>query len=594
MSKDPVIVKLEKALELEKQGQVAKAVTMAKQLWELNKSHPAALMAASLWARNENTNPEALFAMSISYMLQGKFQETVQGMTLVTKMKPDHAQAWAVLGIATRSLGNLPEAHNVTQKALALDPNNLSALACEIDTLCDQGNFEKALEMAIDSTKRFPNEAPMHSNAARLYAKFDRHDEAVKHHEAVMRLLPNNVGLLVNYIGYLWEYKKFDLMQKPLNHAMNLFKNNISAQRMHTMAWKQIQYMYALTNNQRVKPTDLILRMRDMEKIGTELESLKCIDNTHPAWLFEAKNLRCYTTDWAYFDDENIFMNHEVTGQFFVFLMGYGIHNHAYVEPDFPQITIEEPCIILGGVDNYYHWLVDYLPRLSILEDHPQLKDLPIYISDRNAPFQWDSFDILNIPRSRIKTVPQGHIAMVKHGYIGHVPGRPMQEGGDPVWMTPSNNPFNVHWLRKHFLKDIPATEKKKRYFISRENASFRRCINEKRLFEMAAEKGFEKLFNEGKSFKEQIASYAAAEAIIGPHGAGFTNMIFSPEGTKIIEMFPKNRTQAFYKTIAEQLNQPYIRLEGYIQRTFADKTPDFGDFEIDENEFKTALDKIT
>jgi hypothetical protein len=326
------------------------------------------------------------------------------------------------------------------------------------------------------------------------------------------------------------------------------------------------------------------------KKSATSIETLKLVDKTNPVWLYEAKNLKCDSSDWAYYDDKNIFMNHKVTGKFFEFLICYSVHNKAYIKECFPKIEIEEPCFLLGGSDNYYHWLIDYFPRLGALEYHPELSKLPIYMNDKTAGFIKDSMQIAGFDWSRVKIIPAGRIVTLKHAYIGHVPGRPIYDNAEPVWMTPNENMYNIEFLRKHLLKDIAEPKKKKRYFISRENAKFRRCMNEARIFEIAQQHGFEKLFNEGKSFMEQVQSYAEAEAIIGPHGAGFTNMVFSPKGTKIIEMFPLSRKQKFYEVIAKQLDMPYIRLEGPIQRTFLDKGADFGDFVIDENEFAAAL----
>lgn len=592
MSKDPVIAALDKALSLEKEGNITKAVSQAKALWQDNQTHPAALQAALIWARAEGSNPEAIYAVSLSYLLQGKFQEALQGMSLVTKMKPDHSLAHAMAGIALRSMGDLQGSTALTEKALALDPANTFALTNMIDTCYDQGDFERGLALSIEGTNRFPNDAGLHSNAARLFAKSARHEDAVKHHERVVKLLPNNAGLRVNYLGYLWENKHYDLIPKQLDKAYALFKDNISAQRLHGMSWSQVKYMHAMQHEKILEPHDRLLMMQDMDHLQQEWPALSRVEGDYPVTLFKATDLNCYTTDWAYFDEQNIALNHKVTGQFFVFLMGYGIRGKAYIQTNYPRLVIDEPCIILGSVDNYYHWLIDYLPRLACLEFYPELSSLPIYISDRTTQFQWDTLAQIGIDRDRIRLIPQNHIAHIKQGYIAHIPGRPMLKNGEPLWMAPTTNIFNAAWLREKFLNDIDDIGEKKRYFISRENAQFRRCINEAHLFRYAEMHGFEKLFNEGKTFQQQVASYACAEAIIGPHGAGFTNMVFAPKGTKIIEMFPKNRTLDFYKEIAQQLDQPYTRLQGLIQRTFSDKGPDFGDFVIDEEAFKSALDE--
>jgi tetratricopeptide (TPR) repeat protein len=592
VAKDPVLEKLEKALALEQQGKKPEALKAAQKIWEAHKSHPASLQAAALWTRLDSMNPEALFAMSVSYILQGRHQEAIQGTELVTRINPNHAQAWATMAIAVRSLGDLPRALELNEKSMRLDPKNLSAWANRLDIYFEQGEYEKGIEAGKQAVKLFPNDGGTHSNMARLYSRTRDHENANYHYKKLMQLSPQNGGLMANYIGHLREYRINEGLADMVDKCNALFDSSVSERRMYPMAWMQVKYMHALQYGKVLEERDRIVDMRDMEKIGDEYETLKLVDKSNPVWLYKAENLKCDTSDWAYYDDKNIFMNHKVTGKYFEFLMCYSIHDKAYIQECFPEITIEEPCLLLGGSDNYYHWLIDYLPRLGILDYHPELRDLPIYMNDRPGSFIQDSLKAIGIDPSRIKTVPMGRIATLKQAYIAHVPGRPTYDNGEPVWMKPNPNMYNVEFLRRHFLKDIPEPKKKKRYFISREKAQFRRCINEARIFEIAQEHGFEKLFNEGKSFMEQIQSYAEAEAIIGPHGAGFTNMVFSPKGTKIIEMFPLNREQDFYEVIAKQLDMPYIKLEGPIQRTFPDKSQDFGDFAIDENLFIEALKK--
>jgi capsular polysaccharide biosynthesis protein len=158
--------------------------------------------------------------------------------------------------------------------------------------------------------------------------------------------------------------------------------------------------------------------------------------------------------------------------------------------------------------------------------------------------------------------------------------------------MKPNTNPFLIQWLRENFLKGMDTTPGK-RYFVSRTNAQFRRCINENEIFAIAQEYGFEKMENEGLDFMDQVRLYAQAEAVIGPHGAGFTNMAFAPQSATLIELIPKSRKLPFFPAIADAIGQHYLKLEGPIVQTFDKMSPDFGDFLIDKDEF-TALMKTT
>jgi len=57
---------------------------------------------------------------------------------------------------------------------------------------------------------------------------------------------------------------------------------------------------------------------------------------------------------------------------------------------------------------------------------------------------------------------------------------------------------------------------------------------------------------------KDSIALFQQADIIIAPHGAGLTNMIFSPKGTHIIEYVPKEEPNLCYWHLSELLGNHY------------------------------------
>jgi capsular polysaccharide biosynthesis protein len=50
---------------------------------------------------------------------------------------------------------------------------------------------------------------------------------------------------------------------------------------------------------------------------------------------------------------------------------------------------------------------------------------------------------------------------------------------------------------------------------------------------------GFERVVPEDLSFDEQVATFQKAEWMFGAHGAGLTNVIFSPLGCRLVEWIP-------------------------------------------------------
>ena len=67
-----------------------------------------------------------------------------------------------------------------------------------------------------------------------------------------------------------------------------------------------------------------------------------------------------------------------------------------------------------------------------------------------------------------------------------------------------------------------------------------RRLLNEEELDPILERNGFVKVTLEALPIAEQIAIFRGADVIIGPHGAGLTNIMFCRPGTRILEIFPR------------------------------------------------------
>jgi len=59
-------------------------------------------------------------------------------------------------------------------------------------------------------------------------------------------------------------------------------------------------------------------------------------------------------------------------------------------------------------------------------------------------------------------------------------------------------------------------------------------------------------------SFEEQLRLFRNAEVVVGPHGAGFTNLIFSKPGTRVIEIFAKGHERRCYWSLSSELGHDY------------------------------------
>ena len=75
------------------------------------------------------------------------------------------------------------------------------------------------------------------------------------------------------------------------------------------------------------------------------------------------------------------------------------------------------------------------------------------------------------------------------------------------------------------------------RIIISRSSSNTRRWLNEEECVQELNSIGFQQIDPSKMSLSEQIKVFLSAEVILGTHGAGLTNLMFSNPGSKVIEI---------------------------------------------------------
>jgi capsular polysaccharide biosynthesis protein len=96
----------------------------------------------------------------------------------------------------------------------------------------------------------------------------------------------------------------------------------------------------------------------------------------------------------------------------------------------------------------------------------------------------------------------------------------------------------------------------KRRIFIER--AHLRGVLNSAEMSKFLTERGFTAYRLEEMPFEEQVSLFSNAEFVISPHGAGLSNLIFSPKGTKVLELMPDVESRPFFWHLSATLGQRY------------------------------------
>lgn len=177
---------------------------------------------------------------------------------------------------------------------------------------------------------------------------------------------------------------------------------------------------------------------------------------------------------------------------------------------------------------NYWHWLMEILPRLWCLEAHPELRELPVVLPAPLLDFQKQSLEALEIDADQI-VLFDGTIGVAEDAFF-------------PSFLSPGGySPDTVAWLRQKFSRLNDAKRGSKKLFVSRNDGRRRRLVNEPEILAALRGLGFEVVHPGSMTFAAQVAMFSQAHVIVGAHGANLTNMVFSAPGAHVVEFQPEN-----------------------------------------------------
>ena len=205
--------------------------------------------------------------------------------------------------------------------------------------------------------------------------------------------------------------------------------------------------------------------------------------------------------------------------------------------------------------NNHYHWINDYLPRLTLLA--PELQNYTLLLPDtpyiRNVGVKL--LDHLNLKPRRIEWISRGKF--VKAPNLTFITSVVLSgKVHDELIKQVQNRLSNI------LLSDnLNAT---RRIYISRKKASNRKVLNEEEVITILKEYDFEVVVFEDLSIEQQIQLANSASIMISMHGAGLTNAIFMNRKTAVLE-FRRDKVyhNQCYWHLSAALGQKYYYLFG-------------------------------
>lgn len=226
---------------------------------------------------------------------------------------------------------------------------------------------------------------------------------------------------------------------------------------------------------------------------------------------------------------------------------------------------------------NYYHILIDNIPRLLLLHDErfSDIDEIKILVTEPITQEERFFLEKFRPDNSTLYPVEKGSIynterfiftSFLTDMHVGYIPY------------------LYIRFIRQEMLPSRPSKQTK-RIHLSRQKASKRRIINVDEVTSVFDDFGFETMFAEDLSIKDKIDVFYDAEIVAGAHGAGFTNVIFSGK-TKVLDLHPTWYVVPNYYYLSKTMGHEYTYICGEEDRLSSD-------FTVDTNTLRQTLEKL-
>jgi len=238
---------------------------------------------------------------------------------------------------------------------------------------------------------------------------------------------------------------------------------------------------------------------------------------------------------------------------------------------------VPDRAFLLGGNGNYYHWLIDYLPRLLLIKDFIP-PDAVILVDEAMPGYQLESLARIGIDPSRLMPIPKDGAVQVYELLLSNL-----------MASTTVTHPQIPELLRRTYMVGARASNGRKLY-LSRRGASVRRLVNEDAIEHLMKTNGFEVLVPEEMGFDEQVQACSEAAVIVAAHGDAMANMVFASAGTLIIELACADFKGSAMRMLAKACGHRYATVGAEVAAPHESGNPMLADWLANESDLRSLL----
>ncbi|MCL2792131.1 MAG: glycosyltransferase family 61 protein [Spirochaetaceae bacterium] len=254
-------------------------------------------------------------------------------------------------------------------------------------------------------------------------------------------------------------------------------------------------------------------------------------------------------------------------------------------------------AIWMGGCAsyNYYHLMYEYVIKFLKLQTLNISTEIPVFVDQicLDVPQYRELLELVNKKKYPLLPAHPDYCYITKELYYINCPNYIPVNFIDDNDIKAEDFQFDVSLLmelRNYLLSYSSKNVFPEKIFISRKNANKIRNYNEDEVKEIFLNDGFEIVYPETLSIKDQIAMFHQVKYIAGGSGAAFTNILFCNDHCKCLVFAKSTVPLSIFSTIAHiaGVDLKYITEEATRGKNKIDSIHE--SFEIDVNYLKKYL----
>jgi capsular polysaccharide biosynthesis protein len=253
------------------------------------------------------------------------------------------------------------------------------------------------------------------------------------------------------------------------------------------------------------------------------------------------------------------------------------------------RVHPSQRVIVIGASDNWYDFILYYLPRLLAVLELGVIEDgWSVALGGGQGAFFREITALLGVPAEQVIWLEEDQAHFFPRA----------------IYLSNMNSvegflhPLSISLLKESFPERISSgvAGTRKRIFVSRAKVERRRLLNEHELYPGLTRRGFSIIHPETLSLTEQVDVFRAARDVAGVHGAGLVNTVWSKRLERVLEIsYAPHTDQPATLDIAVGRMTGSLGAEHRFVRATNEETISpgnhMGDFKVDPERFFVEFD---